>query len=251
MIDLTQNYILPLLFGAGLLAGTVDAIMGGGGLITLPVLLGVGIPPHLALGTNKFQASFGTSIATWRYYRQGWLSFKIMVLGMLPVLSGASLGALLSQYLSSVILSKLMPVLLILILIYTLFSPKLGIEERHPKVREITFYSVMGLLLGFYDGFFGPGTGSLWMFALVFFLGYSLPKATAYTKICNLYSNLAALLWFAIGHQVDYRIGLVMAMGQMLGGWLGAHLAIHKGAVIIRPLFISVVTATIVMLVYH
>lgn len=251
MYSLSHQLLLPLLFFTGLVAGTVDAIAGGGGLISLPMLLSVGVPPHLALGTNKLQTSIGTSMATFSYYRQGWISLRTVYKGLIFGFFGAVLGAMTGQIISSALLAKVIPVLLVVILIYTLFSPKLGSIDAKPKMNEFWFYAIFGFVLGFYDGFFGPGTGSLWAFAITFFLGYNLTKATAYTKVFNLKSNLIATACFALGHNIDYRIALFMAAGQIIGGRLGALLAIRGGAKLIRPIFIFVVTATIVSLAYR
>lgn len=250
MLELSQHLLLPILFLTGLLAGTVDAIAGGGGLISLPMLLGVGLPPHLALGTNKLQSSIGTFVATWRYHRQGWLSIRTAYQGLVFGFIGAVLGSIAGQALNGDILKKIIPILLLCILLYTIFAPKLWSEEHKPKMKELSFYALFGLVLGFYDAFLGPGTGSFWLFALVYFLGFSITKATAYTKILNLNSNVVTLLCFAIGHNVDYRIGLCMAAGQLIGGYLGANLAITQGAKFIRPVFIVMVSATILSLIY-
>lgn len=247
-VGLSAHFLLPILFATGLVAGTVDAIAGGGGLISLPMLLGVGVPPHIALGTNKFQASIGTFIATYSYYRHGWFSLKTIYKGLLFGLIGAVLGAVVGQVLDSNILKKIIPILLLIILMYTIFSPKLGVVDKKPKLNEFWFYVFFGFVLGFYDGFFGPGTGSLWLFSLTFFLGYHFTKATAYTKMFNLKSNLIATACFVFGHNVDYRIAICMALGQIIGARLGAHLTIKKGAKLIRPVFISVVSVTIVTL---
>ncbi|MBV9576538.1 MAG: TSUP family transporter [Gammaproteobacteria bacterium] len=249
LIELTQPLLL-LFFGTGLLAGTVDAIAGGGGLISLPVLLTVGLPPQVALGTNKIQTSVGTFVATYSYYRQGWFSFKTVYKGLIFGFLGAVMGALLSQMINNAILNKIIPLLLFIILIYTLLSPKLGKEDIRPRWNEYWFYVVFGFMLGFYDGFFGPGTGSFWVFCLSFFLGYNLIKATAYTKVFNLKSNLIAATCFALGQHVDYRIAFCMAAGQLIGGRLGAVLAIKNGAALIRPIFMSMVTLLILSLVY-
>lgn len=251
ILNLAQDYLLPILFFTGLLAGTVDAIAGGGGLISVPVLFSIGIPPHLALGTNKLQGCFGTAIATYSYYRQGWLKRQGLVKGIVYSFIGAVLGAIVSQYLSSAILKKIIPVLLFLVLLYTFFSPKLGSIEEKPKMTENGFYFIFGSLLGFYDGFFGPGTGSFWLFLLVFFLGQNLLKATAYTKVFNLNTNLAAIICFALGNNIDYKLAFFMAIGQVIGGWLGAYLAIRKGVKLIRPIFLLVVTSTIITLLYR
>ena len=240
--------LVAILFLIGLMAGTVDAIAGGGGLISLPVLLAVGVSPHLALGTNKLQSSVGTFMAAYRYHRKGLWSLPTVAKGLLFGFLGAVAGALSSQALSAALLKHLIPFLLLLILLYTLFSPKLGHLDAQPKLRESYFYPLFGGLLGFYDGFFGPGVGSLWIFAIVFFLGYPLTKATAYTKVFNLKSNLIAFACFALGGNVNYTLGLIMAAGQLVGGQLGAHLAMRHGAKFIRPVFMLMVFVTILSL---
>jgi len=250
MVELFHHFLLPFLFLTGLVAGTVDAIAGGGGLISLPVLLGVGIPPHLALGTNKLQSSFGTLMAAHSYYRQGLIDKTKVMFGLIFTFIGAIIGAITIQVLHGEVLKKIIPILLLLILIYTLFSPRFGQIDRTPKISEKSFFVIFGLLLGFYDGFLGPGTGSFWVFAFMFFIGFNLVKATAYTKVFNLNTNLTALACFAIGHNIDYRIGLCMAAGQLIGGRLGAHFAVRKGAALIRPIFISVVVVTMTTLFY-
>lgn len=242
--------MLLLLFFTGLLAGTVDAIAGGGGLISMPMLLSMGIPPHIALGTNKLQGTIGTFMAARKYHRQGYMPLKSIYLGVIFVAIGAASGALVSQLLSGDLLRKIVPVLLVFILIYTLLSPKLGAQDEHPRLSLRNFSMVFGLIFGFYDGFLGPGVGSFWVFSITFFLGFHLIKATAYTKAFNLTSNVVALACFMIGNNVDYRIGLCMAAGQLIGGWLGAHLAIKQGAQFVRPIFLMMVAGTILSLLY-
>lgn len=242
--------LILLLFATGLLAGTVDAIAGGGGLISLPVLLCMGLPPHLAFGTNKLQGTLGTLVAARRYHRAGWISLnKAKTLGLVMAALGGLLGSVLTQLLSPAILKAIVPVLLLLIFLYTVLTPKMGHKESAPRLSESWFYPIAGLLFGFYDGFFGPGTGSLWVFILTFFLGYHLIKATGYTKLFNLTSSLSASLCFAIGGNIDYRIALVMVLGQMLGARLGAGLALKQGAKLIRPLFLGVILLTIVSMI--
>jgi uncharacterized membrane protein YfcA len=243
--------IICILFLTGLFAGTVDSIVGGGGLISLPMLLSIGVPPHIALGTNKLQALVGSSVAAHSYYRKGWLSREGLLRGLCFSFVGAVLGAFAIQVLSSEILKKIIPLVLFAVLIYTLFSPKLGHQDTKPKMNQTTFYLIFATLLGFYDGFLGPGTGVFWVFVLVFFMGFNLLKATAYTKIYNLNTNITAMVCFAVGHNIDYRIGLYMAAGQIIGGKLGAALAIKNGAKLIRPLFLIVVSATILTLLYR
>jgi uncharacterized membrane protein YfcA len=249
--ELSSLLIYCLLFITALVAGTVDAIAGGGGLISLPVLLAVGIPPHLALGTNKLQGMVGTAVATYSFHRKGLLVFTEIYPGLLFGFIGSVVGSLLSQEMSNVFLGKLIPVLLFFILIYTLISPRLGHIDTHPKMPERWFYVIFGFLLSFYDGFFGPGTGSFWIFALVYFLGFNLLKASAYTKVLNLNSNIFAALCFAWGGNIEYTIGAIMALGQIIGGRLGAHLSIKQGQQLIRPIFMVVVSITIIILIYR
>lgn len=242
---------LLILFLAGLFAGTIDAIAGGGGLISLPVLLSIGMPPHLAFGTNKLQGMAGTFFAALKYYKHGYIDKNKILFGILFGLFGGIAGSVAAQIINSEILRQIIPLFLGIIFLYTLFSPKLGANDNQAKMSEFWFYLVFGFLLAFYDGFLGPGTGSFWVFVLTFFLGFNLIKATAYTKIFNLNSSFIAMICFAVGHNIDYRIGLVMAAGQILGGRLGAHLAIHKGVKLIRPIFLSVVSITIAVLIYR
>ncbi len=250
LLELSHHFLLPILFLTGLTAGTVDAIAGGGGLISVPVLLGVGMPPHLALGTNKLQSSCGTLMAAHSYYKQGLIDKNRLITGLVFTFLGALTGAVTIQVLSGDLLSKMIPVVLLIILLYTIFTPRFGHMEQSPKISQRLFFVVFGFLLGFYDGFLGPGVGSFWVFAFMFFAGFNLIKATAYTKVFNLNTNLVALACFALGHNIDYRVGLCMAVGQIIGGRFGAYLAIKKGANVIRPIFISVVALTLAMLLY-
>ncbi len=243
--------LMLVLFLTGLVSGTVDAIAGGGGLISVPVLMSVGLPPHLAIGTNKFQGAVGTMFAARRYWRAGWISHKDIFPGIMFGLLGAAAGATVIQLINGDFLKKIVPVMLLVIFIYTLLSPKLGTIDRHPRISKNLFYAVFGFVLAFYDGFFGPGVGAFWVFLLMFFLGFNLIKATAYTKVFNLNSSLVALICFAIGSNIDYEVGLCMAAGQVIGGQLGATLAIRKGAKLIRPLFLTMVFFTVTTLAYR
>lgn len=245
----SYQYVIFLL--TGFFAGTIDAIAGGGGLISLPVLMLTGLPAHVALGTNKLQASVGTGVATYHYFKKGLITSNAFLSGLLFGFLGTIGGAFLATHLNNQLLMHIIPFLMFGIFLYSIFAPRLGVHDQLPKMKENLFYLFFGALLGFYDGFFGPGTGTLWVAALIFFLGYNLVKATAYTKIFNLKSNLIAFTYFGIFHQVNYKIGLVMALGQLAGGKLGARLALHYGASFIRVIFLGVVFATIVALFFH
>lgn len=240
-----------LLFATGLFAGTIDAIAGGGGLISLPMLLSTGIPPQIAFGTNKLQSIVGTFTAVKRYHQQGLISREKILTGILFGLFGSASGSIAAQLISNQVLHKIIPLLLLVVFLYTVSSPKLGVEDKHPRMKEIWFYMIFGFALAFYDGFFGPGVGSLWVFFLTYFLGFNLIKATAYTKVFNLNSSTVAMICFVIGGNVDYHIAACMAVGQFIGGRLGASLAIKQGVKLIRPIFLTVVMYAISVLIYR
>lgn len=242
--------ILTVLFSGGLLAGFVDSIAGGGGLIALPVLLSVGLPPPLALGTNKFQGSFGTLSASYNYIRKGQANLKESGVGIVFTLTGAGLGAGLIQQLDPGFLKNLIPVLLMVVFLYTLLNKQLGFKRRDALMPRQWFFMLFGLGLGFYDGFFGPGTGSFWTAALLALLGYDMTRAAGTTRIMNFTSNIVALCVFIMGQNVLYRAGICMAVGQIIGARIGSSLAIKNGARFIRPFFLVVVFLTIARLGY-
>ena len=242
--------IYPVLLLAGLAAGFIDSIAGGGGLITLPTLLAVGLPPHLALGTNKLQSSFGTATSTWRYRKRGMVSLRQSIPGIIFTAIGAGSGAFLAQVVSGDFLGKALPFLLVGILIYFLLTRKQQVSVGSARWRTLPFYLLFGLSLGFYDGFFGPGTGSFWPVALMALLGLDLVRATATTKVMNFTSNICALITFLIGGQVVFTYGLTMAAGQLIGARLGSDMAVRKGVGFIRPIFVLVVLATCAKVFY-
>jgi uncharacterized protein len=241
---------LLLLGTAGLLAGFVDSIAGGGGIISLPALLAAGLPPHLALGTNKLQGTFGSMTAALNYARKGLVDLREVPAGVLFTVLGALAGTLTVQVLAADFLRHVILFLLAGVFLYTLFSPDLGRLDRRPVFAAPLFFGCAGLLFGFYDGFFGPGTGSFWTISLVTLLGLNLKKATAHTKIFNFTSNLVALAAFFAGGHVIVSAGLLMGMGQMLGAFLGSRLVIQRGTGFVRVFFLVVVAATILKLAY-
>lgn len=248
-IDLTSE-LVALLFCVGLISGMVDAIAGGGGLIALPALLFIGLPPQMALGTNKLQGTFGALSASYNFIRKRQVELKQCRTGVVFTLIGAGAGALLVQVLDASIIEPLIPALLFLVFLYTLFSRRLGYVDRAARMQETPFFILFGFGLGFYDGFFGPGTGSFWAFALMVLLGFNMIKATGVTKIMNFVSNIVALAMFIGGGNVVYSIGLTMAAGQLIGGRIGSSLAIRNGARVIRPIYLSIVFLTIVRLLW-
>ncbi|MFH1152907.1 MAG: TSUP family transporter [Pseudomonadota bacterium] len=241
-----------LLFLTGFCAGFVDSIAGGGGLISLPALLFAGLPPQVALGTNKFQGTFGALSAALNFIQKGQVSLKEprTWAGIGLTFLGALSGAWAIQRLDPSIIRHLIPVMLFMVFVYTLVSGNLGLTEQKAKLPSTLFYLVFGLGLGFYDGFFGPGTGSFWTAAYMVFMGFSMTRAAGHTRIMNFASNIVALIVFIIGGKVVFSVGLCMAAGQILGARAGSGLAIKRGARFIRPVFMTVVFLTLLRLVY-
>ena len=241
---------LPLLFLTGLAAGFVDSIAGGGGLITLPVLLGLGFTPQAALGTNKLQATFGSASAAWHYAEAGTVDWRDCIHGFILTFVGAAVGAFWVQQLDAAILKRVIPVLLAAVALYALLKPQMGEHDLHPRMPRGWFDVLFGLGLGLYDGFFGPGTGMFWTMAFVLGIGFNLTRATGYTKVMNFASNLASLIVFLIGGQVLFVAGLTMGVGQLLGARLGSRMVVKRGAKFIRPVFITVALAITAKLLY-
>ncbi len=239
-----------ILFAAGFSAGLIDSIAGGGGLITVPVLLGIGLPPHIALGTNKFQSSFGSFTATYYYVKKKVVDLKTCVWGIAFTLIGAALGVIAVQQINAKVLNYIIPGMLLIIIVYTLIKPNIGEKDRKPLLSEKVYYILFGLGLGFYDGFFGPGVGSFWAIAFVVVLGYNFKKATGYTKVMNFVSNIVSFILFTAGGYVVFTAGIVMAAGQIAGSKIGASLVIKKGAKLIRPIFIGIVILTTLKIIW-
>ncbi len=241
---------LTLLFFAGLGAGFIDAIAGGGGLISVPALLWAGLPPQIALGTNKMQSTWGTLLAVRRYMQAGLVQWAEVRLAVIITFIFAILGTYVVTQVSNELLKKIVPWLLLSIAAYALLSPRFGQQPARARLSPTVFAWAGGSLLGFYDGFFGPGTGSFWTVACLSLLGLELIRATAYTKVVNLTSNLASLLVFIVADRIRYDIAAVMIVGQLIGARLGSGMVIRHGAPFIRVMFLSVVFAMVVKLLW-
>ena len=220
-------------------AGFVDSIAGGGGLIIIPALLSAGVPPLYALGTNKLQSVFGTAIALRNYWRSGLVEWRPNRLTVVLSFAGAGAGALTVQSMRAQLLSLIVPLLLIGSAFYVLLSPRMTDEDAHHRVSS-NGYAPIGAAIGFYDGFFGPGAGTFYTTTLVALRGYGLTRATALGKLINLTSALATLILFALGGHMLWVLGGCMAVGAMAGGWLGSHSALRFGARLIRPLLVTI-----------
>ena len=236
---MTEPTTLAILTATAVVTGFIDSIAGGGGLIMMPALLFAGLPPLQALGTNKLQSMFGTGIALGNYARAGLVDWRRSLPTIGLVFGGAALGCLTVQRVSAHLLQLLIPILLLAVAIYVIASPRMSDEDGRERVSA-NGYAPVGAAIGFYDGFFGPGTGTFFTTSLVGLRGLGLTRATAMTKLFNFTSNVASVLMFALAGQTLWVLGLCMAAGAGLGGWLGSHTAIRFGARLIRPLLVVI-----------
>ena len=234
---------------ASLLAGFVDAIVGGGGLILLPALFATYPATHAAtlLGTNKSASVWGTAFASVQYARRVEMRWAALLPAMGLSFAGALAGAWLVTLVAPDFLRKLLPAVLLLVLVYTLMKKELGRHHapRYSGRQELLAAGSVGAVIGFYDGFFGPGTGSFFVFLLVRWLGYDFLHASAGAKLLNLSSNVAAIVLFGLKGHVWWHFMLVLAAANVAGSLLGTRLALRHGAGFVRGVFIVVVGALI------
>ncbi|KFB09797.1 TSUP family transporter [Nitratireductor basaltis] len=242
MFDIATETVL-LLALAAFFAGFVDAIAGGGGLITVPMLMLAGYTPVEALGTNKLQGIFGSGSSVISYASKGHVELKTQLPWALLSFLAAIGGALLATIIPGEWLRAALPVLLVLIALYFAFKPNLDDVDRARRISPALFGFTLVPLIGFYDGAFGPGTGSFFMLSFVAFAGYGVLKATAHTKLLNFASNVGGFAAFVAVGAVAWKIGLLMGACQFLGARCGAWLAMRNGARIIKPLLVTVCVA--------
>ena len=239
---------LAILALAAFVAGLIDAIAGGGGLITVPALALVGFDPASAVATNKVNASFGTFSATRSFARAGHINLGTMWPMALASGLGAVAGALTLAYAPKEWAALALPFILIAVAAYFALSPTMSDADAHQRLGKAAFAGTVIPAIGFYDGVFGPGAGSFFMFGFIGLLGYGLVKATAHTKLVNFASNLASLVTYAFGGLIVWKIGLLMGVSQFAGSSLGARLALRSGARLIRPLLIVIAAAMAIKL---
>ena len=247
--DLTIATALFLL-AASFFAGFIDSIAGGGGLIQLPALL-IGLPKSETaevLGTNKLSSIFGTSTAAALYRKQIKPDPKVLLAMGLPALLGSAGGAMLASKIPTSSMRPMVLVLLIVVAVYTWFKPDLGKFEnlRHLPRRRVQIAALAGGIIGFYDGIFGPGTGSFLMLILVASLGYAFITASAIAKVVNVATNVGAIMVFGINGAVIWQIGIIMGVANISGAIIGARLAIKGGSTLVRKVFLLVTVALIV-----
>jgi uncharacterized membrane protein YfcA len=229
------------------LAGFVDAVVGGGGLILVPALFAAypGAHPATLLGTNKSASVWGTLFAAWQYNRRVQLAWRALLVASLMAFIGSWAGAYLLTLVSPQYLRQALPAVLIGLLGYTLWNKQLGHEHapRFAPRKQAVYMAAIGAAIGFYDGFFGPGTGSFLVFLLVKVLGFDFLQASAHSKVLNLFSNLAAVILLASQGHVWWHVGIPLALANVIGSLLGSRMALKHGAVFVRWLFILVVAA--------
>jgi uncharacterized protein len=234
---------VALLALAAFVAGFIDAIAGGGGLITVPAVLLAGAAPIEALGTNKLQSVFGSGAATLAYARGGHVDLtKQLPMGAMSF-GGALLGAFCATLVPQDMFRAILPLVLVAIAFYFAFKPAISDADSAARLSPLVFTLTLVPLIGFYDGIFGPGTGSFFMLAFVALGGFGILRATAHTKFLNFASNLGALLFFGLYGAILWKTGLAMGIGQFLGARLGAHYAMKNGARLIKPLLVLVCIA--------
>ncbi len=242
--------VCPLVF----FAAFVDAIAGGGGLISLPAYLITGMPAHMAIASNKFSAAVGTAISTARFIKSGNLHMKIALQTAAIAFVGSAIGAKLALFTSDYYLRIAMMILLPCVAVFVLFNrQKMGDESRFEKMNRTRVFVGMvaaGLIIGIYDGFFGPGTGTFLILAFTTVMGFDLKRACGNTKIVNLTTNVSALLVFIAAGQVYYAVAIPATLFSVLGNWLGSGLAIKKGAKFVRPVMIFVLCLLFIKMIY-
>jgi uncharacterized protein len=243
-VEVTSLEIV-LLCVAALTAGVVDAIAGGGGLLTLPMLLATGLPPHVALGTNKGQSVFGSLAALVRFSRSGLVRGELAAVTFPLGLVGSFCGAAMVLLMRPEVLKPLVLFLLVVVATFLAFrrGPPPGERPEPPHGRMLALGAVIALLIGTYDGFFGPGTGTFLIISFSGLLGHSMTRASADAKVVNFASSFAAMALFAYRGVVLWHVALPMAAAQFTGGWIGAHLAVRGGDRLVRKVVLLVVVA--------
>lgn len=249
------HIIIKLLFlcGAGFLAAFVDAIAGGGGLISVPAYLAVGFPPHFTLGTNKLSSSFGGITSTFRFAKSGKVDKDLLKVLLPFTFIGAISGVLTVLVLDSSILKPIVLVLLIGVGVYSLFSKTVGLEDKFQGInkKNLILGSLFAFIMGFYEGFFGPGTGSFIIFGLIAIYGFDFVRASGNAKAMNVVSNLTSLIIFAINGKVYYLMGIPMALFMVLGANVGSKVALKEGARFIKPIFVTISLAVAGRMIYE
>ncbi|MFT4926548.1 MAG: putative membrane protein YfcA [Phenylobacterium sp.] len=248
-----EIYSVLILCGVAFAAGFIDAVAGGGGLLTVPALLTVGLPPHLALGTNKLAASFGSFIASLTYFKKKLFNPVFWRDSIIATAVGSVIGTVIVTYLSGDFLEKWLPVLIAITAVYTLVSkPKPDSQLTLPAVttKFKVIRAIQGFVLGFYDGFAGPGAGAFWTVSTMAIYKMNLLLSCGLARTMNFVSNFSSLIAFMVLGHINYMLGICMGLCLMVGAYIGAHSAIKFGSRFIRPVFITVVLGIAAQLTY-
>lgn len=237
---------------SGFCAAFVDSIAGGGGVISVPAFLFAGVPPHIALGTNKFSSSCGSFTSSIKFIKSGKVDFNILKYLIPVTLIGAVLGVNTVLSINGDYVNTIVLILLISVGVYSLFSKNAGIEDDFRGATRKTIFLGMFLagVLGFYDGFFGPGTGSFLIFGLIYIFEFDFVRASGNGKVLNFTSNIASLVMFAFRGQIDYKLGIPVALFMIIGARLGTKVALNKGAKVIKPIFVTMSLAAAFKMLY-
>ncbi len=250
MIFEISGDLLIILVVAAFAAGFIDSIAGGGGLITVPALMLAGLPPVMALATNKVQSLFGSGMAAITYARAGLVDVRRQWVAALISFSGALIGALFASSLPTDVIRLGLPVLLIGVAIFFAFKKGLDDVDRVQRITPLLFTIAFVPVIGFYDGLIGPGTGAFFMIGFVSLAGYGVLKATAHTKLLNFASNVGGLTGFLLVAKPFWMLGLAMGAAQVAGAYVGSTLASRVGAKLIRPVLVIVSTALALRLLW-
>lgn len=238
--------LLSLLFLVAVVAGLLDTLAGGGGLIALPALILSGVPPLAALGTNKLQGSMGTATATYMMIKHKRITLAQIKYLMLSAFIGAMFGTIVIQFINTELLSFVIPVVLLIIAVYFLFSPMPTESHAESKISEKNYRNIVVPFIGFYDGMFGPGTGSFFSASGVYCRGHGLIKATAIAKPLNFSTNIASLMVFLLAGKIVWVIGLLMVLGQAIGAWLGSHFLYRINPTYLRGIVVLMCTGMLI-----
>ncbi len=244
---------IAFLCSAGFLAAFVDAIAGGGGLISVPAYLAIGFPPHYTLGTNKFSSSFGAITSTIKFAKSGKVDMKLLKVLLPFTFLGAISGVSTVLILDSSVLKPIVLVLLIGVGVYSLFSKSVGLEDKFKGLNRnnLIVGSLFAYVMGFYEGFFGPGTGSFIIFGLIGIYGFDFVRASGNAKALNFVSSFTSLILFAINGKVYYLMGIPMAIFMILGARVGSKVALKEGAKFIKPVFVTMSLAIAGKMIYE
>ncbi len=253
-MEMFEPTLLLVLALVAFIAGFIDAVAGGGGMLTVPTLLSMGLPPHLALGTNKLAATFASSTAAFTYYRKKLFDPRCWYRAFISTLIGATLGTLFVDAISTDWLEKILPLIILAAAIYTIFhkTPHNAANVLPPQCEKFHKKQyAQGLSIGFYDGLAGPGTGAFWTVSSMALYKLNILLASGLSKAMNFTSNFTSLVTFALLGHINWMLGLTMGVCLMAGAFVGAHSAIRFGAKFIRPVFITVVSILAIKLAYE